>query len=120
MLLTTWQKKVHCAYIQYYALYNHTGVPGGYNASVNSLMSVADCIWILDKKYCSSGYVVHGICIMTSADLFRVSSKVNIDNLEGPMFHNKYFMERDHTVMDCMEEQLVIRNRLEFKRDCLA
>ena len=59
---------------------------------------------------------------MTSADLFRVTHnlKVNVNNLKGPMFHNKYFMERDHTVMDCVEEQLVMRNRLEYKKDCLA
>ena len=57
---------------------------------------------------------------MTSADLHRVRSKVNINNLKGPMFHNKYFMEKDHIVMDCMEEELVIRNRLEYEKDCLA
>ena len=57
---------------------------------------------------------------MTSADLFRMSNdlKVNDSSLKGPMFHNKYFMERDHTVMDCVEEQLVIRNRLEYMKDC--
>ena len=35
------------------------------------------------------------------------------------MFHNKYFMERDHTVMDCVEEELVIRNKQEYERDCV-
>ena len=57
---------------------------------------------------------------MTSADLSSVHRQVNIKKLRGPMFHNKYFMERDHTVMDCLEEQLVVRNRLEYEKDCLA
>ena len=106
------------------------GVPGGYNATVRSLIPyVAVCVWVTDPaakrephKYCSSGYIIHDICIMTSADLFRVTDnlKVNVNNLKGPMFHNKYFMERDHTVMDCVEEQLVMRNRLEYKKDCLT
>ena len=104
------------------------GVPGGYNANISSLIPVVSTyVWITQPaqkkepyKYCRSGYIVHGICIMTSADLYRVSSKVNVNNLKGPLFHNKYFMEKDHTVMDCMEEELVIRNRLEYKKDCLA
>ena len=108
----------------------HAGVPGGYNSNVSSLIPVVSSyIWITQPaqkkepyKYCTSGYIVHQICIMTSADLHRVSKdlKVNASNLKGPMFHNKYFMERDHTVMDCIEEQLVIRNRLEYKKKCLA
>ena len=107
---------------------NFAGVPGGYNANVRSLIPVVSTyIWITQpaqkrepQKYCSSGYIVHHICIMTSADLFRMSNdlKVNDGSLKGPMFHNKYFMERDHTVMDCVEEQLVIRNRLEYMKDC--
>ena len=39
---------------------------------------------------------------------------------KGPFFHNKYYMERDRTVMDCMEEQLVSRNRKEYEIDCLS
>ena len=57
---------------------------------------------------------------MTSADLSSVHGQVNVKKLRGPMFHNKYFMERDHTVMDCLEEQLVVRNRLEYEKDCLV
>ena len=70
-------------------------------------------------KYCKGGYIVHGICILTSADLYKVSSKVDAHNLKGPMFHNKYFMEVDHTVMDCMEKELVSRNKQEYIDDCL-
>jgi len=34
------------------------------------------------------------------------------------IFFNKYFMEWDHVVMDCMEQQLVEQNMLEYKQDC--
>ena len=87
---------------------------------------VSEYIWITGQRkaeieqYCKSGYVVHNICIMTSADLSSVHRQVNVKKLRGPMFHNKYFMERDHTVMDCLEEQLVVRNRLEYEKDCLS
>ena len=87
---------------------------------------VSEYIWITGQRkaeteqYCKSGYVVHNICIMTSADLSSVHRQVNAKKLRGPMFHNKYFMEWDHTVMDCLEEQLVVRNRLEYEKDCLS
>ena len=105
----------------------HTGVPGGNaNTPLWRIPIVSEYIWVTGqrikqpKKYCKSGYIVHKICIMTSADLSSVHRQVNAKKLRGPMFHNKYFMERDHTVMDCLEEQLVVRNRLEYEKDCLA
>ena len=110
-----------------YILLLYTGVPGGYNANVSSLVPViSDYIWITGdrrwhvKKFCSGEVVVHKICIITSADLSRVQYKVDVSNISGPMFHNKYFMERDHTVMDCLEKQLVIRNRQEYLKDCMV
>ena len=33
------------------------------------------------------------------------------------IFYNKYFMEYDHVVMDCMEKRIVEQNKLEYKRD---
>ena len=107
----------------------NTGVPGGYNANVSyHIPTVSEDIWLTRKRktqtkwFCKSEYIIHKICIVTSADLSNahMHSKVDVNNLQGPMFHNKYFMERDHTVMDCMEEQLVIRNKLEYQQDCLA
>ena len=35
------------------------------------------------------------------------------------MFYNKYFMEYDHVVMDCMEKRIVEQNKLEYDRDCI-
>jgi len=36
---------------------------------------------------------------------------------KGFLFFNKYFMEVDHVIMDCMEERLVKQNMLEYARD---
>ena len=106
------------------ALLDIAGVPGGYNIS-SHIPIVSKCTWMTGqhqtkaKQYCKGGHIVHNICIITGADLSSIQSKVDVNNLTGPMFHNKYFVEIDHTVMDCIEEQLVIRNRLEYERDCL-
>ena len=78
---------------------------------------VADVIWVQGTLKCNS-LVVHDICIISSADLYQVKYKVDLHNVYGPLFHNKYFMEKDHTVMDCLEEQLVIRNKREYTKDC--
>ena len=45
-------------------------------------------------------------------DVMRVSK-----NGEKALFHNKYFTELDHIVMDCMEERAVAKNRQEFEAD---
>lgn len=95
-------------------------VPGGYNEKVDHLIpKVADVVWFRGHTSCR-GWNVHGICIVSSGDLHRLKYKVDLDNIQGPFFHNKYFMERDHAVMDCLEEQLVIRNKEEYKKECIA
>ena len=67
------------------------------------------------SKYCS-GKVVHSICIATSGDLHRIyKSALSWQHF----FFNKYFMEEDHVVMDCMEERLIAHNSKEYARDCL-
>ena len=94
------------------------GVPGGYNEQSYSLLpTVAEYIWAQGAVKCNSS-VVHQVCIISSADLYQVKYEVDLDNVQGPLFHNKYFMEKDHTVMDCLEEQLVIRNKREYMKEC--
>ena len=80
---------------------------------------MAEAIWVQGTVECDSP-VVHGICIISSAELYRLRYKVDLDNVQGPLFENKYFMEMDHTVMDCLEEQLVIRNKREYIKECSA
>ena len=35
------------------------------------------------------------------------------------LFHNKYYMEYDHSVMKCMEERIVEKNKLEYQEDII-
>ena len=78
---------------------------------------IAETIWLpLDdhkwEKYCS-GSVIHRVCIVSSGDLHRIK----YSGRRFPLFHNKYSMVEDHTLMDCVEELLVKRNKKEFGRD---
>ena len=75
--------------------------------------------WIWKRKeplneHCD-GKVIHHICIISSADLHLVQRSIK-SNIY--LFFNKYFMEEDHLVMDCMEERLIQQNKLEYLRDC--
>ena len=95
------------------------GVPGGFNEAAASLIpAVADVIWCGDPRRPCKGLTNHGLSIITSSDLNLLGYQVDPHNIQGPFFHNKYFMEVDHTVMDCLEEQLVIRNKQEYVDDC--
>ena len=105
----------------YATAYMIPGVPGGYDpvAPVQVDFNVTQYFWHgteSSRQYHCSGKFVHYICIVASGDLkeiMRVS-----ENGEKALFHNKYFMELDHTVMDCMEERAVAKNRQEFEADC--
>jgi len=110
----------------YASLYfhNHPHTPGGYSSYVQSTIpSVAIYQWMntheVQKdphKYCS-GFTVHSICIQTSADLHHIY-ELGLNSSRTYFFFNKYFMEMDHVVMDCMEERLVERNKREYQEDC--
>jgi len=63
------------------------------------------------------GRIVHSICILSSGDLPMAYSK-GVNARRPTFFFNKYFMEWDHVVMDCMEQRLVEQNMLEYKQDC--
>ena len=83
--------------------------------------TVDTCIWMVSRQarrhpqeFCK-GSVVHNICILSSGDLPTVYSNAH----RPTFFFNKYFMERDHVIMDCMEERIVKQNRLEYENDCL-
>ena len=94
------------------------GVPGGCNKRIprDFRFKVIDCLWVSNWSQCS-GRFVHDVCIIASGDLKEVVARSR--DGEKSLFHNKYFMEQDHVVMDCMEERLVARNKDEFKSDCL-
>ena len=81
-------------------------------------------IWILTKyhrshisHFCPGKKVVHVICILTAPDMKHV---VDGRKTRRPtFFFNKYFLEWDPTVMDCMEEKMVEVNILEYWNDCI-
>ena len=106
------------------------GAPGGYNPKLRmSYFDVAGCIWLHDHTMPCKGKRVHWICIVSVGDMKLVAGETSPLGLAAgygivrpgeatALFHNKYFMEFDHTVMDCMEERLVGMNRLEYQQDC--
>ena len=105
----------------YATLYMMPGIPGGYDPKLDDLYFTIDMyMWMYTKaqKAKCGGKVVHSICIVSVPDLPEILNRSKDGKLA--IFSNKYFMEMDHVVMDCMEERLVARNRLEYKQDCPA
>ena len=95
---------------------NHSGVPGGYDARYTSLVPTVDeYIWMFTNPPCS-GESVHSVCVVNSGDLQRLSYRP-VPNERDKFFHNKFFMEKDRTVIDCLEEELIRRNIEEFEED---
>ncbi len=87
------------------------------------------------REICDGGNV-HYICMVAAQDLHRLSYRPGLIGQQsdsylypdrsntysgpdrGPLFHNKYSLDADHVVMDCMEEELERRNTFEYERDC--
>ena len=96
--------------------------PGGYHTyqgNESEIPVVAHRDWVFKRKtfrkYCMRRRVVHNICIVSSSDLPRLrNASINM----SWWFHNKYFIEYDHVVMDCMENLLLQRNGNEYEKDC--
>ena len=103
----------------YYAtLFMAPGTPGGYN-SERKYFRVASIFWRTNSKEQALpcfGKTVHRICIVNFLDLPRIMNET--ENRSTALFHNKYFMELDHVVMDCMEERIVDMNKREYEMEC--
>ena len=108
----------------YATAYMMPKAPGGFYSLKSSLAEnipqVSKAIWKHKKTsnyYASgeecSGKSVHQVCILTSAELPQIKRVMKWNT----WFFNKYFMEDDHVVMDCVEEQLIKANRQEFMHD---
>lgn len=65
-----------------------------------------------------AGEIVHSLCILSSGDLNTIYIK-GILSHNTQFFYNKYFMQNDHVVMDCMEQRIVQQNKHEYFQDCL-
>ena len=101
----------------YATLFMMPGAPGGYNEKLKDLyVRAAHSTWILSSNHepCQ-GSVFNSICIVTGGDLPMVMRMSE----NRTLFHNKYFDNKDHTAMDCLEERIVEKNKLEYEQDCL-
>ncbi len=117
-------EKVKSAVEFYFSTVNHfKDAPGGeYTLSekfVMPLIEQRDWIWQskdISRGHCAAGKVRHIICIVSAYDLPRLYKASKSSKY---WFHNKYMIDFDYTVMDCMESLLVDRNIDEYKNDLL-
>ena len=104
----------------YATAYMMPGAPGGFRPEKTHLPIVSKSIWkhLKSSHYYApgekcSGNSVHQVCILNTADLPLISQEM----LQKTWFFNKYFMEEDHVVMDCVEQQIIRDNKREFSND---
>ncbi len=102
----------------YSSVYMFPGVPGGFNPELpkNAYFVNTQSFWRFERhffldKYSCSGEIIHEVCVVDVGDMLRIKFGGNVH------FHNKYFMENDHVIMDCFEEQVIAKNKLEFLKD---
>ena len=106
----------------YYAtLFRMPGAPGSYNPNIpkEGYFEVGHCFWRTNAeevKLPCYGETVHGTCVVNFQDLPRIMEETQFG--KTALFHNKYFMELDHVIMDCIEERIVAKNRKEFELEC--
>lgn len=75
--------------------------------------TLSTCIWMhyVPAQAQCNGRERHGLCIA------GVGTMNTISNFSA-FFFNKYLATDDHVVMNCLEERIVARNKLEQVKDC--
>ena len=107
----------------YASLINLPGVPGGNPPHRVPVPTIDKYIWMNKNTQTRSGLescegkMVHFICIVSVGDLDQIH-RLGVNRRTPVFFFNKYFMEDDHVVMDCMEERLLHQNMKEHEADC--
>ena len=99
----------------YASLIHLPGVPGGSPPRGVPIPTIDKAIWT--KKELCEGRMVHSVCIVSVGDLKHIY-QWGVNTQPPTFFFNKYFMEDDHVVMDCMEERLLLQNIKEYETDC--
>lgn len=103
----------------YATLYMQPDIPGGFDPNITNdkYFRVEMATWCYSKSCRNSchGRLVRSVCVSAAGDLPHI---VSMSEEQGNLFHNKYSMDLDHTVMDCLEERIVARNELEYKEEC--
>ena len=110
------QKVRSCEEHYYATLYGLSRAEGG-KPPEGKVPIVNEAVWTPPMTNCKGGQVVHRVCILTAPDLHVVEGRRLRQNMPV-LFFNKYFLELDPTPMDCMEEQLVRTNMVEYWQDC--
>ena len=101
----------------YATLFMAPGTPGGYNSG-KKYFEVDHYFWRNtndERARPCFGKTVHNICVVNFLDLPRIMKETK--NGSTALLHNKYFMELDHVVMDCMEERIVDMNKREYEME---
>ena len=115
-------KKTSNAEEHYYATMFHLpGTPGGFDKTVHksNYFEVSGSYWTKSntfqhtKVHGCHGKAMHNVCVLTAGDLPLV-----VKDGKRHLFFNKYFMDYDHTIMECMEQGIVERNKLEYELEC--
>ena len=107
----------------YASLIHLPGVPGGNPPHRVNVPIIDRYIWMKKnsqtrfKMESCEGRMLHSICIVSVGDLDQIF-RWGVKNQVPVFFFNKYFMEDDHVVMDCMEEWLIQQNKKEYLEDC--
>ena len=80
-----------------------------------TMPAVTTPIWQYHRKKseCLERHFVHNICIVSVSDLPYLKRLTNL------WFFNKYRIDYDHVVMDCMEELLLKKHFKEYEVDCI-
>ncbi|ELU01807.1 hypothetical protein CAPTEDRAFT_35303, partial [Capitella teleta] len=77
------------------------GAPGGYQTAVTQIAKTflaREVIWTWSAAHCFGQHFVHSICILSLYDLDWLSRR-------WEMFANKFDLDYDHVVLDCLEER---------------
>ena len=70
--------------------------------------------WGARKNRCLEGYLRHGICIVSASDLPFVKNQMK----RGLWFYNKYLIDYDHVVNDCIQLLLTQNNFNLYQQEC--
>ena len=70
--------------------------------------------WVSKKKECIEGNVRHKICIISASDLPFILNQMKT----GLWFYNKYLIDYDHVVNDCIQLLLIQNNFNLYKQEC--
>uniref|UniRef100_A0A1X7U3G0 Uncharacterized protein n=1 Tax=Amphimedon queenslandica TaxID=400682 RepID=A0A1X7U3G0_AMPQE len=70
--------------------------------------------WGARKDNCMEEYFRHGICIVSASDLPFIMRQMKT----GLWFYNKYLIDYDHVVNDCIQLLLIQNNFNWYKQDC--